>query len=558
MNQNATLNRCTAIRCISLLLLSLLSFFLHADDWSYTVRPGDNLWNITDMLLLDQSYRIRLQEYNKIQNGDVIQPGSLLSIPVPWLKVKPASATLVSFSGTVEIRRADGTSNTSPGPGDQLNAADSVTTSANSSAIVEFADGSRIFLDPETTVTLNTISSFDQNGMIDTSFRLRGGRVESRVIPGAAPETRFRVLTPPAIAAVKGTDFNVAYEPDNRKTLAEVSTGLIGMNAAGVEVEVPAGFGSATIQGEAPGKPVKRLPATDLSGLQDRLLTDQVSFSWPTVSGSVFYAVELLESQNSKFVSTHKIEKSEIQFPSLAINTYTIHVRAVDDIGLRSDVATHVFEVISKPSVPLLNSPTDNSDHVEPVLTFSWEGNSSEGIFNFQLSTIDTFASLLVDSSELQQPSFQPPPVIPGAYYWRVSFTDSDGYTSDWSDIRTFTMHEKPGVPTLSDVSLRQEALEIHWDKQSHAIAYQIEISTDNQFAKIIQQQRIEDNNYVLENAPFGLLYLRVASIGRADYVSEYSNVTSIEKKSFWRKYAVPAGIILLIIFMTVFYRRNR
>jgi len=560
VSQNATLNRCTAIRCISLLLLSILSFFLHADDWSYTVRPGDNLWNITDKLLLDQSYRTRLQEYNNIQNGDVIQPGSLLSIPVPWLKVKPASATLISFSGTVEIRRADGTSDTSPDPGNQLNAADSVATSANSSAIVEFADGSRIFLDPETTVTLNTISSHDQNGMIDTSFRLRGGRVESRVIPGATPETRFRVLTPPAIAAVKGTDFNVAYEPDNKKTLAEVSTGLVGMNAAGVEVEVPAGFGSATIQGEAPGKPVKRLPGADLSGLQDRLLANQVSFIWPVVSGSAFYTVELLESQNGEFVSTHKIEKPEIQFLSLAINTYTMQVRAVDDVGLRSDVAIHEFEVVANPRAPLLNSPNGNSDHIEPEMTFSWEDNSGIGKYNFQLSTADSFVTLLVDTREIPQANYQPlSPIVPGDYYWRVSFTDSKGNTSDWSDTRRFTMYEKPGVPILNDVSFRQQALVTRWDKQSHAIAYKIVISTDSKFDQVIVQQRTEDSSYVLENAPTGQLYLRVASIGQADYVSEYSDIVVIEKKSFWEKYgALVALFCLLIIFMAVFYRRGR
>ena len=558
-NRHTASNRFAVSRCIPLLLLSIASFFLHADDWSYTVRPGDNLWNITDKFLLDQSYRNRLQEYNNIPNGDVIRPGSLLNIPVPWLKVKPASATLIAFSGTVKIHRPDGTSTVSPSAGDKLNAADSVATSANSSAIVEFADGSRIFLDPETTVILNTISSFDQNGMIDTSFRLRGGRVESRVIPGGAPETRFRVLTPPAIAAVKGTEFNVAYQPDDKKTLAEVSIGLVGMNAVGVEVEIPAGFGSATIQGEAPGIPVKRLPTVDLSGLQDRAVSDTVTFIWPTISGTAYYDVKLLEARSGEFVSTPKTEKPEIQFTSLALNTYTMHVRAVDDIGLRSDLATHTFEIIQKPRVPLLINPPDNSDHIEPELTFNWEGDSSDGEFNFQLSTVDSFASLSIDSREIQQTSFKPPSSLKtGKYYWRVSLTDGNGNTSDWSNISIFTLHEKPGIPTLSDVSLQKESLVARWDKQNHAIAYRIEISTDSQFDQIVQQQRIEDSSYVLENAPIGQLYVRVASMGRADYVSEYSNIVEIEKKPFWKKYRVPIGIIVLIVFLALFYRRIR
>lgn len=557
MNHNTASSLFAASRYISLVLLLIFSFFLHADDWGYTVRPGDNLWKITDKFLHDQSYRKRLQEYNNIQNGHVIRPGSFLNIPVPWLKVQPASAKLVGFTGAIEIIRADGTSAVSPSSGDRLDAADSIITGANSSAIVEFADGSRIFLDPETTVILNTISSFDQNGMIDTSFRLRGGRVESRVIPGGTPETRFRVLTPPAIAAVKGTDFNVAYQPDDKKTLAEVSTGLVGMNAAGVEVEVPAGFGSATILGEAPGKPVKRLPTVDLSGLQDRVASDTITFIWPAISGTAYYGVKLLEAQNGEFISTLETEKPEIQFTSLAVNTYTMHVRAVDDNGLRSDVVTHTFEIIPKPRVPLLINPPDHSAHIKPDLTFSWEGDSGDGEFNFQLSTIDSFESLSIDSKEIQQARFLPASsLMPGTYYWRVSLADRSGYTSDWSDIYTFTVHERPDIPKLSDVSLQKESLVARWDKQNYAIAYRIEISTDNQFNHIVQQQRTEKTSYVLENAPIGQLYVRVASIGRVAYVSEFSNIIGIEKKPFWRKYRAPILIFILIIFLAVFYRR--
>ena len=557
--QLRAVNRLTMKQFIYFVLLLIFSFVTSADDWSYTVRPGDNLWKITDRFLLDQSYRNRLQEYNGIPNGDDIRPGQLLNIPVPWLKVKPASATLIEIIGTVEIRRADGTTVDSPSPGDSLNAADSIITGANSSAIVEFADGSRILLDPETTVILNTISSFDQNGMIDTSFRLRGGRVESRVIPGRTPETRFRVLTPPAIAAVKGTDFNVAYQADARKTLAEVSTGLVGMNAAGVEVEVPAGFGSATNQGEVPGIPVKRLSNVDLSGLQDRVASDTVKFSWSAISGSAYYAVKLLEAQSGEFVSTQKTEKPEIQFASLALNSYTMHIRAVDDIGLRSDVATHAFEKIPLPSAPILINPADSSDHIAPEIVFSWESGSDDGKFNYQLTTVGDFASLLIDNKEIQQTSFKPTsPLGPGKYYWRVSLSDNDGNTSDWSDIYTFVLYEKPDTPNLVKVSLKKESLVARWEKQDHAIAYKIEISADPEFNQIVQQQRIEDTSYTLDNTPIGRLYVRVASVGNADYVSGFSDIGETEKKSFWQKYRVPIGIAVLIVFLAVFYRRIR
>lgn len=48
---------------------------LLADDWIYTVRPGDNLWNLAEQHLISFKYVKQLQQLNGVQNPYHLPPG---------------------------------------------------------------------------------------------------------------------------------------------------------------------------------------------------------------------------------------------------------------------------------------------------------------------------------------------------------------------------------------------------------------------------------------------------------------------------------------------------
>ena len=51
------------------------------DEWTYTVRPGDNLWTISrDYLRSDRTGR-GLQSRNRVADPYRLQPGTYLRIP---------------------------------------------------------------------------------------------------------------------------------------------------------------------------------------------------------------------------------------------------------------------------------------------------------------------------------------------------------------------------------------------------------------------------------------------------------------------------------------------
>ena len=75
-----------------------------AQDWLLTVRQGDSLWKLSEIYLKDVSYYQRLQQYNGITTPRGIQPGSVLRIPIAWLKHRKRSALLLwsDYSETPE------------------------------------------------------------------------------------------------------------------------------------------------------------------------------------------------------------------------------------------------------------------------------------------------------------------------------------------------------------------------------------------------------------------------------------------------------------------------
>ena len=74
-------------------------------DWIYTVRPGDNIWQLSQQYLNDPNKWPEVQRLNNINNAQGLQPGTQLAIPVAWLKHQPKPAHLIESYGK-EIGRA--------------------------------------------------------------------------------------------------------------------------------------------------------------------------------------------------------------------------------------------------------------------------------------------------------------------------------------------------------------------------------------------------------------------------------------------------------------------
>ncbi|HEX5674624.1 MAG TPA: FecR domain-containing protein, partial [Azonexus sp.] len=180
-------------------------------EWRYTLRPNDTLISVSARYLAKPGDWTRVQRLNRIANPYRLTPGSTLRIPLAWLRQTPAPATVVAVSGEVRVTLPD-TAERALQAGEQLAAGAMLVTGADSSATLRFADGSQLVVQPGASVVLDSVSVYAGGGMVDTRLRLQQGRVEVGANPRRVPGSRLQVITPSAVAAVRGTRFRVAAD----------------------------------------------------------------------------------------------------------------------------------------------------------------------------------------------------------------------------------------------------------------------------------------------------------------------------------------------------------
>ena len=147
-------------KCCGLLLMAL-SVAVAAEEWIYKVRPGDNLWNLTERHLKSMDYAQGLQQINNIRNPYVIPPGTHLRIPIAWVKMlDEVSAQVISVHGTVMLQR--GSQQSMPiEMGMQLLAGDEIRSAEDAFVTIEFADKSLLRVQENTHCLLYTSDAAD-------------------------------------------------------------------------------------------------------------------------------------------------------------------------------------------------------------------------------------------------------------------------------------------------------------------------------------------------------------------------------------------------------------
>ena len=269
-------------RWLAAVLPVLLSAAAIADDWIYTVRPGDNLWNLSEIHLSSMDYWQPLQRHNNISDPQNIPPGSRLKFPVAWLKYQPASALVIQLQGEALLVSASDGSSRALTINTRLHSGDRIKTGADSNLNILFADGSELLVLSDSEVVMDSLSAYGITGMVDTRIRLQGGRVDTRVVPAQGPGSRYHIITPAAVAAVRGTSFRVSADTDKPVARSEVTEGKVGVSGSGASQLVPAGFGTITEAGKPPQPPRELLPAPDLSSLPAVLDRLPLQFNWET------------------------------------------------------------------------------------------------------------------------------------------------------------------------------------------------------------------------------------------------------------------------------------
>ncbi|MCR8921193.1 FecR domain-containing protein [Dasania sp. GY-MA-18] len=407
-----------------------------AAEWLYTVRPGDNLWNLCKQYTTHPRCWQDLAKTNKVTYPKRLPPGFVISFPVDWLKAIPRPVEVRFVLGEVSIQAPNSDISLAPSIGDKLAIGSKITTQQGHINL-RFGDGSLMQLEPHSELLLDSLSNFDGVGIVDSRMRLNQGAVKTRVIK-RQPASRFQITTPTAVAAVRGTEYRVSSVIGEQALMrSEVFEGLVDVSAASNSQPVAAGFGIVAKQGQAlnPAKPL--LPAPKFSiNKQAQLLPLQLQ--WQPVQDAQHYLLSLFEDNDQQeLISQWQVAQSQHQLVDLAANCYRLQLRAVDQQQLQGLASQQRLCIAPAISTPILDSSKLKS--YNKTATLEWPALANAKRYYYQLALDKNFEQIIDEQwqnhTQLTLSGEQP-------LYIRIKAQGEQGQTTAYSN----ALHWQPSA----------------------------------------------------------------------------------------------------------------
>jgi hypothetical protein len=528
---------------LAVVLLAVSSSSL-ATDWTYRVRPGDNLWDLAARYLRTDIDWRRLQSHNDVADPYALPPGTRIRIPVAWLRTQPEHARVVFVRGTVRMSETEGAAGRDAVQGARIGMGGWVETAADASATVEFADGSRVMLSPGSRVRFDRLTRYGRTGMVDTRMRLQQGRATHRVQPQQGPASHYDVGTPSATSSVRGTRFRVAML-DGRET-TEVLEGRVGVDGAQGDADLKAGFGSRN-DGRVRSRAL--LPAPVLAAGVSKLDALPLPLSWTPVDGAVAYQVDVVDADAPEVQRVEaRFDAPRGQVDSLPPGRYLLRVRAVDADGVAGRDAVRSIEVPAGPAPPLTLRPVDGEVLFQPRPQFEWSRSEGAVRTHLQIARDPAMRERVADlrTDELRIRAHDALPT--GKYYWRVAAEDRDGNVGLFGEALPFEVAEPPADPGLSPPATDGGQLVIRWRAFRDAPRYRVELSRRADFADIRVNEVVTTPELRTRRPGGGRWYVRVHASDQAGNEVQIGGVQEIRLPCRACYVGGAAGAALLLL----------
>ena len=412
-------------------LLVLLSANTLAEDWLYTVRPNETVSSICDDYVKEEGCWRKLTRYNtNIPKAGKLIAGSRIKIPVEWLYNAPIAVTAEYVIGDVFVKRKRTQATNKLQAGMYLLMGDTVIT-ASGKALLRFADNSSLLLKSQTEIVLNRLSTFNDSGMVDTDVRLNRGAGHFS-IESQKGKSRYRISTPSAIAAVRGTRFRISSDPSSGDTMRnEVLEGAVAVSAEGENKDIVKGYGTLAEKGKKPIPPVELLPAPTLD-LSEAINIPQ-TLEWQTVEGAISYVVDVFEGESKeRLLFSAATEAPQYLLKAMESGSYTLAIRAVDKLGLQGmDTILHINATKLLPAPAIIAASVTRSGNSIQVSFPEIDGAVA---YQVDVSTASNF-STLVYSEQLSDNSVSIPQPK-GKYYVRAQAIYAKNERSEYSEVQ--------------------------------------------------------------------------------------------------------------------------
>lgn len=398
---------------------------LRADEEAlvYKVRQGDTFYTLARDYLVDMRQAAALQKLARVSNARRLPVGRDLAIPRDMLRFDPIVMRVQTFSGPVTLAGGTPTRGAVVGEGVEL------ATGANGFVTLIGDDGSRVTLPSNSRVRLERARRYRIDKSGDIEFSVQGGKADVSAAK-QLPQGRFRVRTPVAVAAVRGTSYRVGTDEDAAVSRTEVIEGLVGVAASGEAVDVGAGQGVVARPGEALAPEQLLPPALPID--PGKVQTEElVHFTFKPVAGASGYHSQVANDASFlDIVAEGNSTLPEADFADIPNGNRFVRSAPVSASGLEGLSEAFAFR---RQRVGLAASaePSDLPDSYRFNWLVTGEGTS---LFRFQLF-MEGQEEAVVDEPGLDKAGLTLTALRPGTYRWRVGViqTVPEGSAEVWT-----------------------------------------------------------------------------------------------------------------------------
>lgn len=272
--------------------------------------------------------------------------------------------------------------------------------------------GTIINVQPNSLVVIENIQCQIDDSECSVNLKADKGEIKSTVVNSKQQPAKFKIESPYASAAVRGTEFH--FSALSEITNIAVAEGSVGVDALDKQLEVPQGFGVSVAADGSANQPRPLLPAPRLFSLPPRV-TKQDSVFWSPVSGASNYRITFASDvEGNEIILQKNSDPTQYPLSELSPGTYHAKVQGNDELGLRglerSIEINHVLldEKISIPSISL--EQTDTS-----IFLSVTDGEQGK-VHEIQIASQESFNDAVsVDTPENGGTEF---PLTPGVSYF--------------------------------------------------------------------------------------------------------------------------------------------
>lgn len=401
------------------------------DTLVYTVKQSETLYGLSRTYLSSPEAWRQLQAANRVRIPQRMPVGFRLSIPRRLLKFTPVAMRVQTFSGPVSIGGAE------PRKGQDIAEGAIVSTGADGFVVIAGADGSRVALPSNTRVRIGQARRYLLLQATDIELDVERGKAEVQAAK-QAPDSRFRVLTPVAVTAVRGTVFRAGYSEEAAASASETIEGTVAVASAKAELALPAGFGAAA---RADGGLAKEalLPAPallDAARVQTEL---RATFDFAPIDLARAYRIQVARDAGFlDVISEVESATPHAEFDGLKNGTYFVRAAAFSAAGLQGLEEAFSFR---RQRVGLAADAGQSG--LPDGFRFAWQAEGEgASLFRFQLFGAGEGFLPLVDEPALTSPQMTVTALRPGTYRWRVGViqTTPDGSAEVWMPFQKLTV----------------------------------------------------------------------------------------------------------------------